>query len=150
VLIMTSNLGSQAIQEGTKKNQDLSPATLHQIQMALKAHFRPEFLNRIDDTVIFEPLHEEHIERVVDLQLVHLYSALKEKRMTLELTPAAKKFLAGLGYDPQYGARPLKRAVQRYIVDPLAMKILSGDFVPGNKISVDVKGDALEIGAVLK
>ena len=99
---------------------------------ALRELFRPEFLNRIDDIVMFSPLGEDQIERIIDLQMQRVVKQLAERQMTLQLTPAAKALLFREGYDPAYGARPMKRAIQRLIQDPLAMKILDGEVQPGD------------------
>jgi ATP-dependent Clp protease ATP-binding subunit ClpB len=104
-------------------------------------------LNRVDEVVIFEPLRKEDIAYVVDLQLVRLEKLLDDKRLQLALSPAARAFLADQGYDPVYGARPLKRAIQKFVQDPLALKILSGDFVPGDAIEADVAGEKLAFKA---
>ena len=104
---------------------------------ALRELFRPEFLNRIDDIVMFSPLGKGQIERIVDLQMQRLLKQLEEKKITLQLTPAAKALLFREGYDPAYGARPMKRAIQRLIQDPLALKILDGEVHPGDTVAVD-------------
>lgn len=113
---------------------------------ALRAAFKPEFLNRIDDTIIFRQLGRDQIERIVDIQLERVKKLLSDRRIELEITPEAKKLLAEKGYDPHYGARPLKRVIQRLVQDPLAMKILEGQFPEGSKVSMDARlsGDALE------
>ena len=147
VLIMTSNLGSQAIQDGMTGKTSLDAATRSEVMDALKHHFRPEFLNRVDDIVIFEPLKRSDIAQVVDLQLERLRKLAAEKRLTLELSPKAREFLADQGYDPTYGARPLKRAIQRYVQDPLALKILGSEFVPGDTISIEAAADGLRFVA---
>jgi len=110
---------------------------------ALRAHFRPEFLNRIDEIVVYRPLKEKEIEAVVDIQLARLNRLLEERRISLKLTPRAKAFLARQGYDPDYGARPLKRAIQRHLQDPLATKLLEGEFVEGGELVVDAAGEGL-------
>ena len=110
---------------------------------ALRQHFRPEFLNRVDEIVIFEPLRREEIGRIVEIQLARLKKLLEDRRLTLELTPAAVAFLGEHGYDPVYGARPLKRAIQKYLQDPLAMKVLSGEYVAGDTVQVDAGKGAL-------
>jgi ATP-dependent Clp protease ATP-binding subunit ClpB len=149
VLIMTSNIGSSALQEGMAGKDTLDEATRDEVLEALRGHFRPEFLNRVDEIVIFEPLKKTDIHRIVDLQLARLQKLLTDKRLTLELTEAARAFLAERGYDPTYGARPLKRAVQKYMLDPLALKVLAGEFVPGDHIQADAQDDALTFGKVL-
>jgi ATP-dependent Clp protease ATP-binding subunit ClpB len=110
---------------------------------ALRQHFRPEFLNRIDEIVVFEPLHRKQIGRIVDIQLGRLRKLLEDRRLTLDLTPSAVSFLAEHGYDPVYGARPLKRAIQKYLQDPLALKVLSGEYVAGDTVLVDAGKGAL-------
>ncbi len=147
VLIMTSNVGAQAIQEGLAEKKALDQATRAEVMDQLKHSFRPEFLNRVDEIVIFEPLKQEDISHVVDLQVARLKQLLADRRLTIALTPKARAFLAKEGYDPAYGARPLKRAIQRYLQDPLAMKILSGEFVPGDAISVDAGTNELHLTA---
>jgi ATP-dependent Clp protease ATP-binding subunit ClpB len=104
---------------------------------ALRAHFRPEFLNRVDDIIIFRPLGKGEIEHIIDLQLHRLEQLLGERRLTFELTPAAREVLATEGYDPAFGARPLKRAIQRLLQNPLALAVLQGKFSEGDHIIVD-------------
>ncbi|MGC4117324.1 MAG: ATP-dependent chaperone ClpB [Myxococcales bacterium] len=142
VLILTSNIGSHIIQEAMARGEGLAPTVKREVMDALRGEFRPEFLNRVDEVVIFEALGKEHIARIVDIQLKRLRKLLAEKRLGLELTDGAKAFLAEHGYDPVYGARPLKRAIQQYVQDPLAMRILSGGFSPGDTIVADApKGE---------
>jgi ATP-dependent Clp protease ATP-binding subunit ClpB len=146
IVIMTSNLGSQIIQEyfmdgHTDKS---SHQTMEDKVMAeLKRHFRPEFLNRVDDVIIFQSLDESEIERIVDIQLEKLKKRLAQQQLTLDVDAGAKKLLAREGYDPQFGARPLKRAVQERILNPLSLRLLEGEFKPGDKIKVTVKDDEL-------
>ncbi|HVN37163.1 MAG TPA: ATP-dependent chaperone ClpB [Myxococcota bacterium] len=143
VLIMTSNIGSHAIaQLGESQREKM----LHEVDEALRAHFKPEFLNRVDETIVFHQLGREHITRIVDIQLERVKQLLAEKRIEIEVTDEAKKLLADKGYDPHYGARPLKRVIQRMLQDPLAMKILEGEFPEGSRVRVDarVSGEALE------
>ena len=142
VLIMTSNLGSQALVAGMEGKKGLDEAARQQVMDALRAHFRPEFLNRVDEVVIFEPLKKSDLHHIVDIQLGRLRKLLEDRKLTLEMTEAAKAFLGEHGYDPVYGARPLKRAIQKYLQDPLAMKVLSGEYQPGDTVSVDAgKGE---------
>ncbi len=142
VIIMTSNIGSQYIME------ESSPAARERLVMdALRQHFRPEFLNRIDDIVIFDRLTEEELKKIVEIQLRRLVRRLENQKMTLELSDAAKAFVASHGYDPVYGARPLKRAIQKYILDPLSMDILAGKFGEGQMIQVDAKDGGLTFDA---
>jgi ATP-dependent Clp protease ATP-binding subunit ClpB len=150
VLIMTSNIGAQAIQEGLAGKSTLDTATRGEVMSQLRANFRPEFLNRIDEIVLFEPLTQAHIASVVELQLGRLKKLLSDKRLTLELSEAARAFLAKEGYDPVYGARPLKRAIQRFLQDPLALKILGGEFVPGDQIRAEVAADGLTFSTVAR
>jgi ATP-dependent Clp protease ATP-binding subunit ClpB len=143
VLIMTSNIGSQALQIGIEGKDTLDEATRSRVMDALRQHFRPEFLNRVDEIVIFEPLRREQMNRIVEIQLARLRKLLEDRRLTLDLTPAAVAFLAEHGYDPAYGARPLKRAIQKYLQDPLAMSVLSGSYVAGDTVLVDAGKGAL-------
>jgi len=134
VLIMTSNIGSQYIAE-LKEGQEEEMEAL--VSEALKQNFRPEFLNRVDEVVIFHQLSREHITRIVSLQLAVLKKRLEDRGIDIELTPAAEKQLAEEGYDPVYGARPLKRVIQNRILDPIALKLLEGEFQQGSTIVVD-------------
>ncbi|MFZ5586270.1 MAG: ATP-dependent chaperone ClpB [Thermodesulfobacteriota bacterium] len=141
IIIMTSNIGSQYIQEHARPDQR---AEMEQMVMeALRAHFKPEFLNRVDNVVIFHALDREHIGRIVEIQLARLNKLLAQRGLSLSLTPAAREFLAEAGFDPVYGARPLKRAIQRHLQDTLAVKILDGSFADGDQIKADVEGDKL-------
>jgi ATP-dependent Clp protease ATP-binding subunit ClpB len=138
VLIMTSNLGSHIFRE-YETPEKVRPLMMQELRNTL----RPEFLNRIDEVVIFAPLSRDQIERIVDIQLAHLTRRLEGKRITLEVTPAARAFLAREGYDPQFGARPLKRTIQRLVQDPLAIKLLEGEFAEGDTVTVDVHFDEM-------
>ena len=109
----------------------------------LKTHFRPEFLNRVDDVIIFHSLDEKELARIVDIQLARLEKRLAQQNLTLDVDAAAKQLMAKEGYDPQFGARPLKRAVQEQLLDPLSMKLLEGEFKPGDRIKVTAKDDEL-------
>ncbi|PYO48629.1 MAG: ATP-dependent chaperone ClpB, partial [Gemmatimonadetes bacterium] len=134
VIIMTSNIGSSYILEHTGEDQAVIEA---QVTNALRQHFRPEFLNRVDDIIIFRPLGREQIQHIIDLQLKRLESLLGDRKLTFELTPAAREVLATEGYDPAFGARPLKRAIQRLLQNPLALAVLEGKFNEGDHIVVD-------------
>jgi len=136
VLIMTSNVGSQWIHEMNGKDEKEMET---RVMDALRGTFRPEFLNRIDEIIIFNSLGADEIKKIVDIQMGFLNRRLKESKITLELTDKAKEFLANTGFDPVYGARPLKRAIQRLIQDPLAMKIIEGEIKEGNHVAMDVK-----------
>ncbi|MEO8458506.1 MAG: AAA family ATPase, partial [Chloroflexota bacterium] len=134
IVIMTSNLGSQWITE-----QGLSWDEIQsRVMEAVQTHFRPELINRIDDIVIFRPLRLEEIKQIVDIQLNGLRKRLAERKIRLELSPAAKELIAREGFDPVYGARPLKRAIQREIVQPLAVQLLRGDFKDGDTVIADL------------
>jgi ATP-dependent Clp protease ATP-binding subunit ClpB len=139
---MTSNLGTDLLKEG-QSEEDRKGI----IDEALRTYFRPEFLNRLDDIVIFHPLTEKDIVGIVDLQLAQVQLRLKERRIVLVATDGAKKVLAKEGFDPQFGARPLRRTIQRKLVDPLTLRILSGDVKDGSEIHIEArKGDiALDI-----
>jgi ATP-dependent Clp protease ATP-binding subunit ClpB len=142
VIIMTSNLGSQVIQEhvGEKNYTRMKSAVMEIVQQS----FRPEFINRIDDIVVFHPLGGAQIRKIVDIQLVYLRKRLQERDMDLVLDDAARDLIGEAGFDPVYGARPLKRAIQQQIENPLAQKILQGSFVPGDRIRVTVRDGQLE------
>ena len=138
ILIMTSNLGSQLIMDLGEQNREEMIKQVHEI---LHHQFRPEFLNRIDETIIFHGLSKENLARIVDIQVALLTRRLAERKFSISLTDNAKKFLIDVGYDPAYGARPLKRAIQRYVQDQLAMQILEGTFSEGDRIVVDADAD---------
>ncbi|MEX1117243.1 MAG: ATP-dependent chaperone ClpB [Terrimicrobiaceae bacterium] len=138
VIILTSNIGSQYIMEELPKAERNARVT-----EALREHFRPEFLNRIDETIIFDRLDSSQIDRIVKIQLQRLLTRLEKQNITLALSPAAIAHLGKAGYDPAYGARPLKRVIQREILDPLSLKILDGKFHEGDTITADFEGDSL-------
>jgi ATP-dependent Clp protease ATP-binding subunit ClpB len=138
LIILTSNLGSQyltQIEEG-QGVESVEP----QVMDVVRAHFRPEFLNRLDEIVLFHRLGQEHMAPIVDIQVARVAKLLKDRKVTLDLTDAAKRWLGRVGYDPVYGARPLKRAVQRYLQDPLAEKLLAGEVPDGSTVRID-EGD---------
>ncbi len=162
IVIMTSNIGSHLIQEwfesrsrreeaqtsGGKASQRLVTSSPtgeleKQVMAELKHHFRPEFLNRVDDVIIFQSLDEKELAKIVDIQLERLKKRLAQQNLTLDVDSAAKKLLAKEGYDPQFGARPLKRAVQERILNPLSLRLLEGDFKPGDRIKVSAKDGEL-------
>jgi ATP-dependent Clp protease ATP-binding subunit ClpB len=140
VIIMTSNLGSQYIQELAAKDRKQME---QRVTAALREAFKPEFLNRVDETIIFNSLGRDEIKMIVDIQLKRLRQNLAARKMTLDVTDGAKALLAHAGYDPVYGARPLKRTIQRLIQDPLAVKILAGEFKEGDRVKIDVEDDEL-------
>jgi ATP-dependent Clp protease ATP-binding subunit ClpB len=136
VIVMTSNLGSSEIQK--MSDQKAEPWEVEAaVQALLRDHFRPEFLNRIDETIIFHTLTKDQIVRIVDVQVEQLAHRLAGRNLKLVLTPSARKLLAEEGYDPTYGARPLKRVIQQRIENPLAGKILAGEFGEGDTIKID-------------
>ena len=137
VLIMTSNLGAHLLQSENLDSEAAFDAAREQVMQLLRQTFRPEFLNRVDDVVIFHPLGEAQLEHIVDLRLVDLRKLLEPRKITLELTDGARHQLLLTGYDRQYGARPLKRAIQRLIQDPLAIKILDGEVLHGDHVRID-------------
>ena len=121
---------------------------------ALRAHFRPEFINRIDEIIVFHPLSREQMKLIIDIQVKSLLKRLEDRKIFVTLTEAAKEWLVREGYDPAYGARPLKRAIQRHILDPLAMRVLEGEFREGDHVEVDAKAQGLQfvkrpVGAVV-
>lgn len=138
VVIMTSNVGSHLIAAGGE------PDEIHERVLGeLRRTFRPEFLNRIDDIVTFGQLERQDLDHIVNIQVDRFRVLLKERELGLELSEGARTLLADKGYDPTYGARPLKRVIMRYIQDPLAKRIIAGDFHPGDTILVEVEGDGL-------
>ena len=140
VLIMTSNLGGQLIQEMSNRPfEEVREAVMG----VLRDHFRPEFLNRVDDIIVFKPLTQDQLGAIVDIQLARLQRRLDERKIVLEVTEAARKLLIERGWDPVYGARPLKRTIQRIVQDPLAMQLLEGRFSDGDMVVVDAKGGGL-------
>ena len=137
VLIMTSNLGASQLATAWTESEDGFEEATDRVMGVLREHFRPEFLNRIDDVVVFHPLGEEQLTHIIDLRLADLQKLLSDRRITLELSPAARKLIFKTGYDRAYGARPLKRAIQRMVQDPLAVKILDGTVRHGDHVVVD-------------
>lgn len=148
VLIMTSNIGSNYILDYQLKaaieGDSCYPAMKERVLESLREHFKPEFLNRIDETVVFHALTAEQLKKIVDIQLAYLNKRLEERHIVLLPTEAARDWLARTGYDPVYGARPLKRLIQKDIENPLALKILQGDFMDGDRITIDSNGEELE------
>jgi ATP-dependent Clp protease ATP-binding subunit ClpB len=140
VVIMTSNLGSTYITSAGKGNED---EMRMRVMEALRANFRPEFLNRIDETVIFTALSRDQIGQILDIQIATIAKRLADRHISIQLTPGAKEWLANRGYDPVFGARPLKRLLQKEVLDPLAMKVLSGELHDGEVVTVDNDGGRL-------
>ena len=141
VLVMTSNLGSDLIQTMASDSSSDYETMRDAVMEVVGSHFRPEFINRIDEAVVFHPLEKDQIRGIADIQLHMLHERLRERDLSLELTDAATSKLVDVGYDPVFGARPLKRAIQRWIENPLAQDILSGRFMPGSTIVADVEND---------
>jgi ATP-dependent Clp protease ATP-binding subunit ClpB len=143
LIILTSNLGSQflANMDDDQKVADVEP----QVMEVVRSHFRPEFLNRLDETILFHRLAQEHMAPIVSIQLARVQKLLDDRKIVLELTDGALKWLGRVGYDPVYGARPLKRAVQRYVQDPLADMILAGKVPDGSRVAIDEGDGALEM-----
>jgi ATP-dependent Clp protease ATP-binding subunit ClpC len=153
VVIMTSNLGTEEFQRGgigfpSKKEGGDEQKMKSAIESALKRTFRPELLNRIDDVIIFHPLTEEHLKSIVDLLIHEVEKRLAERKIKLEVNEEAKAWLAHKGYDPVYGARPLRRAIQRYVENPISTKILQGDFKEGDTVAISLKEDNLSFASL--
>jgi ATP-dependent Clp protease ATP-binding subunit ClpB len=142
LVILTSNLGSDLLSEAATDEERRKL-----IEPVLRAHFRPEFLNRVDEIVVFHPLTDKEIARIVDLQLAQVESRLKDRRIHLRATAAAKRQLAAEGLDPHYGARPLKRTIQRRVVDPLSARLLAGEIRDGSEVTVDARDGEVVVGA---
>jgi len=142
VVVMTSNLGSDRIQDlmqgETEASYDQVKASVMQV---VTRHFRPEFINRIDEVVVFHPLHKEQVRGIADIQLNLLRQRLADLDLKLELDPGVLDKIAALGFDPVYGARPLKRAIQQWLENPLAQQVLSGEYPPGSTIVVKLVGE---------
>ncbi|MCB2045362.1 MAG: AAA family ATPase, partial [Novosphingobium sp.] len=143
LIIMTSNLGSQYL---ANLDEGQGVETVEpQVMEVVRGHFRPEFLNRLDEIILFHRLGQEHMAPIVEIQVARVQKLLKDRKITLELSDAAKRWLGRVGYDPVYGARPLKRAVQRYLQDPLAEKLLAGEIPDGSTVRIDEGDGALDI-----
>jgi ATP-dependent Clp protease ATP-binding subunit ClpB len=145
VIIMTSNIGSHHIQEHVHSDPEKAEQL---VQDEMRRNFRPEFLNRIDDIIMFRSLTREDMTHIVEIQLRRLEGLLAERELNITLTEPAKKLLADMGYDPVFGARPLKRVIQKELQNELAKYLLSGDFVPGDTVEVDVADGELVFGRV--
>jgi ATP-dependent Clp protease ATP-binding subunit ClpA len=146
VIVMTSNVGTGMVERNTigfsvHARDQRTADTRKRLLDALRQQFRPEFLNRIDDIIVFNQLTREHLGQIVDIQLGNVMKLMRERKMKLEVTTAAKDLIIAEGYDPQYGARPMRRAIQRLIQDPLALKLISGDFREGETIIADAAPD---------
>ncbi|HEX6177190.1 MAG TPA: AAA family ATPase, partial [Thermoanaerobaculia bacterium] len=143
VIIMTSNVGSQYIHEYQQsvKSPAQEEEMRRKVEGELHRHFRPEFINRIDDVIVFHALDMSHIKHIIEIQLRKLSKLVEERGLTIDISDAAKERIAREGYDPAFGARPLKRALQKLIVDPLAVKMLEGKFRPGDTVFVNASAD---------
>jgi ATP-dependent Clp protease ATP-binding subunit ClpB len=147
VIIMTSNLGSPLILEhaGRMDVAEVRADVENAVLAEMRRHFRPEFLNRVDDVIIFNPLGRADLKQIIELQLRRLERLLAERKLTLEITDAAKALIAEEGYDPAYGARPLKRSIQRLVQNPLAVRVLEGEFDEADTIVVDREPGAAQL-----
>ena len=143
VVIMTSNVGSHALAANAGRDAGIDEGTRREVMDAVREHFRPEFLNRVDEIILFHPLGRSHMGAIVDIQLRGLMKRLAERKITVHLTDEARTRLVEEGYDPVYGARPLKRTIQRRLLDPLAMKVLEGGFREGDTVDVGVDDGGL-------
>ena len=147
IIILTSNLGSSAILDGIDENGNITETARKQVESMLKTQFRPEFLNRLDEIVFYKPLTRNEIDKIVDLQVADLNRRLSDKQLTMHLTPAARSYIVAQGYDPIYGARPLKRFMQRAVETLIARKLIAEDVQPRTDLLVDYDGDKLVIDA---
>ena len=147
IIILTSNLGSTYLLEGIGSDGQISDEARAQVDAIVKQHFRPEFLNRLDEIVFYKPLNKEEISRIVDLMVKSLSRRLAEKQLTVELTPAAKEFVVDGGFDPHYGARPMKRFLQRHVETLIARRIIAGDIEPNDRLVVDCQNGELTVKA---
>jgi ATP-dependent Clp protease ATP-binding subunit ClpB len=138
IIIMTSNIGSSFLQAESLKSEDDFEKASQQVMNQLHTHFRPEFLNRVDDIIVFRPLGKDQLVKIIELRLEDVRRLLADRKISLELTDAAKDLMFTQGYDPNFGARPLKRAIQKLVQDPLAMKILDGEILHGDHVVVGV------------
>ena len=145
ILIMTSNIGSEYLLEGIDENGEIKPEASAQVMAGLKNHFRPEFLNRLDEIIMFKPLDKASISGIVNLLLADLNKRIADKELTLKLTDAAMDHVIEAGYDPHYGARPLKRYLQKNVETLVAKSILSNELRAGDTITLDYDGNALYI-----
>jgi ATP-dependent Clp protease ATP-binding subunit ClpB len=143
VVIMTSNLGSELWMSAVEDESEIKEVSRDQINRLLQAHFRPEFLNRVDEVVIFHPLTKSDLVEIVDIQLAHVTALMRDRDLNLEIDQSAREYLAKEGYDPDFGARPLKRTIQREVQDPLALKVVSGEISEGDTIRVTSDKDGL-------
>ena len=147
IIILTSNLGSQQLLDGIGPDGEITQSAKDAVEALLHHTFRPEFLNRLDEIVFYKPLTKENITGIIDLQIAALNKRLADKQLRCELTPAAKQYVIDAAYDPQFGARPLRRYVQHTVETLIARKILEGSILPGAALTVDVQNGELTVGA---
>ena len=145
VIIMTSNIGSEYLLDGATSDGEIKPDARERVMAEMRSHFRPEFLNRLDDIVLFKPLTQAEIERIVDLMFGDLRARLAERQLTVEITPEARRFIAQQGFDPIYGARPLRRFIAREVETRIGRALLSGDAGPGAVIRVGYSDGELTV-----
>jgi ATP-dependent Clp protease ATP-binding subunit ClpB len=142
VVIMTSNLGSHLLTERATEDT-ITEGVRREVMEIVRTHFRPEFLNRIDEVILFHPLGRTHLGSIVEIQARHLLKRLEDRKIHVELSAAAREMLVREGYDPAYGARPLKRTIQKLVLDPLARRVLESEFGEGDTVIIDADGGAL-------
>jgi len=146
VVIMTSNIGSHHLLDGVTAHGEIKPDARDRVMAELRGHFRPEFLNRVDDIVLFTPLSMPQLERIVELQLAELRDRLVERQIELDISPDARRMIAEHGYDPVYGARPLRRYIAHEVETKIGRALLRGDIAGGGKIRVTVENGELVVG----
>jgi ATP-dependent Clp protease ATP-binding subunit ClpB len=142
---MTSNIGSHYLLEGVTDRGEIEEATKNRVMGELRQHFRPEFLNRVDDIVLFKPLTLQEVEQIVGLMTKDLSKRLEERHVKVEITEAARRFIAESGYDPVYGARPLRRYIQRELETRIGRALIAGDVPEGNVIRIDLKDHEIDV-----
>ena len=143
IVIMTSNIGSMHLLDGIGIDGTLKEGARERVIEDLRAHFRPEFLNRVDETVVFLPLRRDQIGKIVEMQLKRLRKRLEDRKIKIHLSEEALNYIADMGYDPVYGARPLKRYLQQAVETPLARELIAGKIHDGEEVRIEVKGDSL-------
>jgi ATP-dependent Clp protease ATP-binding subunit ClpB len=148
VVIMTSNLGSELWMSAVEDQSEIKQVSRDQVNRLLQAHFRPEFLNRVDEIVIFHPLTREDLAEIVDIQLERIAGLMAQRGLTLKVDASARAFLAEKGYDPDFGARPLKRTIQREVQDPLALKVVGGEIGEGDTVQITAGPEGLNFSGV--
>ncbi|MBQ2063363.1 MAG: AAA family ATPase, partial [Firmicutes bacterium] len=147
IVIMTSNIGSAYLTENIREDGTISDSVKDEVIREMKQHFRPEFINRIDDTIVFSPLTEEQIEKIIDLSMADIQKRLAEREITIRLTDESKKLIAKEAYSPMYGARPVKRYLQKHIETGLAARIIAGEIIDGQEVVIDAKNGTQQFTA---